>query len=142
MRKPQRQRSRTGARGSPPVPLQERRQRGSAHSHAARERVLSRPGDSIEKGVPERAGSRGERTRRGNGGAAAVFLQKTSGLSDHWDSARAGGQASVEPLTGRPRGITAGGTRDLQQPRALLLFVDVYIQRAVRIVGHLGKQSV
>ena len=60
---------RTGARGSLMVPLQERRPRTARAPNLRRGRGVSPvPGDSIDKGVPGRGGSRGERPWRGKAG--------------------------------------------------------------------------
>jgi hypothetical protein len=57
-------------------------------------------------------------------------------------SARARGQASAEPLPGGARRVSASGTHDLQQPRALLLFIQAHVERAMRIARHPGHESV
>ena len=54
-------------------PLQERRPRTPCAQSTARERGLSSPGDSIDKGVPGRGGSRGEETVAGEGRALFSF---------------------------------------------------------------------
>jgi len=54
-------------------PLQERRPRTVCAQSTAWERGLSAPGDSIDKGVPGRGGSRGEETVAGEGRALFSF---------------------------------------------------------------------
>jgi len=91
------QRSRTGARGSLMFPLQERRPRTVCAQSAARERGLSAHGDSIDKGVPGRGGSRGEETVAGEGRALVRSIP-----------ARCGTGASIQRLCAgtKPRGFS------------------------------------